>query len=699
VELKGVFVQDEEGRILPGATCYLYIAGSNALATGLQDKNGGVVTQPFYADSNGLVQFRAPDREYDLRVISGTRDYRLRVQFIDVAVQVAAASAAATAAQAAAAAAQLAADQANAKGSIFPNTTAGLAATPVGGYFSVPSPSVTGFLDLYQNVAGVATYVKTSPSDELVKVLAELLKVVSGDNPNNAVTFLDENKFVLLKLLANGGLDMFTSQLLNWAQNGLLLTDSNGFTAVRLGLQESNINGLTLRNLQVPEVCVTDQNNFIMARADSKTAYFGPQTGNTAPALPAVAQLDQQERTDHKQVIEYGQSLSVGVKSRPALSLVQEYQNLMLASGVRVRAGATAYDPSAYVPLVEADDGGDQGETPVSAICNGITRRAIEAGDTAERWVMLGMSPGVSGAPVETLSPAPMGNGTFEKVVQQVRDCNTLSVSLGKTYSVWAYSWEQGESNYIPPATTNPYQYMQYQLALFDRLTEEVLSITKQKFRPYLFTYQVAAHRRYATGAMGIALAQWRISRQRPDVVVAAPCYMFPVAFDNLHLTNEASWLLGEYKSRAVYETMVRRAGKWRPLEPVSVDWEGTNIDIKFHVPRGKLVLDDALATMTYNYGFDIYEGATVPGIVSNVALVGRDTVRLTLSRAAANDAVLCYARGRPGDPSHSGPVTGARGNLRDTHGDYDTAESPSGIVYALHNACVMFQYDRQTGF
>jgi hypothetical protein len=175
---------------------------------------------------------------------------------------------------------------------------------------------------------------------------------------------------------------------------------------------------------------------------------------------------------------------------------------------------------------------------------------------------------------------------------------------------------------------------------------------------------------------------------------------MFPVATDNLHLTNESSWLLGEYKSRALYETMVRRSGKWRPLEPVSVEWGATQIDIKFHVPRGQLVIDNALAATYANGGFDIREaGAVATTLITAVSVVGLDTVRLTLSRAATDDAVLSYARGRPGDAAHSGPVTGARGNLRDTHGLYDTAVSPLGNTFALHNACVMFQYDRKNGF
>jgi hypothetical protein len=85
--------------------------------------------------------------------------------------------------------------------------------------------------------------------------------------------------------------------------------------------------------------------------------------------------------------------------------------------------------------------------------------------------------------------------------------------------------------------------------------------------------------------------------------------------------------------------------------------------------------------------------------LITSVTVTAADTVRLALSRATAPNAVLTYARGRIGDPAHSGPVTGARGNLRDTHGLYDTAVSPLGNTFALRNPCVMFQYDRNSGF
>lgn len=551
--------------------------------------------------------------------------------------------------------------------------------------------------------AAIDEIAATMESAALTELRGLLREIPVNPGAMDAFEFSDGNRFLIGRLLKDGTLDL-PGFLLKTAVSALEISDKNGFIGARLGLRTSIINGLEIRFEPANGIYVSDQNGFIVAKADKDGAQWGISSGQSPTKLPpVVAQLNQQKRTQIKQIIGYGQSLSVGLTSIPPISTSQTHQNIMLASGVRLRPGDVGYNKTSFVPLIEevGTFSPTQGETPVSGMCNGIVRRAIDEGEDVARWVMAGMVPGRSGWSVEQLSPAPLGTQqAYEKMVEMVTDCNALAASLGNSYSVWGYYWMQGESNYQDAWERSGYQYGEYELALFDRLTTDILAITGQLFRPYLFSYQVAAHRKYNRDSMPIALAQWRLSQQRPDLVISAPCYMFPVSADNLHLTNEASWLMGEYMGRAAFETMVRRNGKWRPLEPISVDWTDTYIDVKFHVPCGRLVLDNALCTLTHNMGFDIRVNDIVnTTIITGVAVQSRDTVRITLGTAADSTAVLTYARGRPGDPSAGGPVVGARGNLRDTHGLYDTATSPLGNVFALHNTCVMFQYSRKTGF
>ena len=583
----------------------------------------------------------------------------------------------------------------------YPSVADGLAETNGTGtqnrFFTVPGADGT-YETRYRNDAGTPVEVGRVSSAVLVESLQKLINSFSGVGGNSALEVVGEDDFIFASMLNDGALEMMGGIIFNH-EKGLGLSDTAGKSMAKFGVEESDINGLIVQPSTGPGLEIVDDNDFIHPGGDFSG--LDDSSGSGQLGGPVNLELNQQQVTDFMGVWSYGQSLNEGAYAKPVISTVQLYGNVMIASGNKIRYGDPYYDASAFVPLVETVREPD-GEAPVTAMCNGVSRRIAEDGESLG-GVFVAAAPGRGGQSVEALSPG--GNGDYEKMLAQIKDHANLAKSLGKTYSVWAYAWIQGEANYSTTgsgatATKSAYQYAQLQLELFDGLSREVSAITGQKFRPYLFTYQVGAHRKYSSDTMQIALAQWRASRMRPDVVMAVPVYIFPVFTDNLHLTNESSWLLGEYHSRAVYETMVRRNGKWRPLEPVSVDWANTYVDIKFHVPRGELVLDTALVATVPNFGFDIRESdAVVTSLISSVSVTGPDTVRLALSRPAAADALLSYARGRAGDPTASGPVIGARGNLRDTHGLYDTATSPLGNTFALHNWCVMFEFNRKTGF
>lgn len=607
------------------------------------------------------------------------------------------------------AAADLSAQMAN--GRFYESFAEGRAATAIGQFFWV-TPAGSGMLR-------VAAFKKISATDQTFAFSyaegSELDAVIrqSANVDGLAHIFEDDHRFILgwitaaRQLIMKGGLDVGAGQLVE-GPDGLELSDANRFTIARLGVEQSlisglkikrvstdqsSVNGLTLAQSEIPGIEITDDNRFILARYDD-----APPIASAASTASSILRLDQQARTQIMHIVGYGQSLSRGVNALPAISVTQPYNNVMLASGVKIREGESGYNSASFVPLIE-QTGGLEGETPVSGICNGITRRALADGESAADWTFLGSASGQGGRAVEQLMPTSEPLAYFNKLIRQIQDCKRLCDNVGKSYSVWAYTWDQGESNYEGGYTRSAYLYMQYMLNTFDTLSERIAAITGQRFQPYIFSYQVGAHRKYNLDSMSIALSQWRASRERADFVLAVPVYILPTGADSLHLTNEASWLLGEYKSRAVYNTMIRRSGKWRPLEPLTVDWQADHIVIKFHVPAGSLVLDSALCADEINAGFDIWENGALAEVITAVVASGKDTVRINLSRPTTADAVVSYARGRSSGLLGSGPTQGARGNLRDTHGDYDKVTSPLGNTFSLHNPCVMFQYDRRTGF
>lgn len=83
MELQNFFAQDVNGNIVPGALCSLFLPGTTTLATGLQDINNVPLSNPFSADGNALVQFRAPNGAYDLNIVAGPVNNTLRITCAD----------------------------------------------------------------------------------------------------------------------------------------------------------------------------------------------------------------------------------------------------------------------------------------------------------------------------------------------------------------------------------------------------------------------------------------------------------------------------------------------------------------------------------------------------------------------------------------------------------------------------------------
>ena len=149
MELKNFFAQDEAGNILSGATCYVYLRGTESVVGGLKKANGTALANPFTTDQYGSAEFVAPNGLYDVRVIKGSRDFRVRMQFNDVTETVQAANAAAERSEVARDAALLA------KG-LATDIADGLKKTVNGEYFTTPSMDNKYLLILYRNTGGAA---------------------------------------------------------------------------------------------------------------------------------------------------------------------------------------------------------------------------------------------------------------------------------------------------------------------------------------------------------------------------------------------------------------------------------------------------------------------------------------------------------------------------------------------------------------
>lgn len=712
MQLKNFFAQDDEGRKMPGATCFVYERGTGNLVNGLRKANGVALSNPFQADGNGLIQFGAPSGLYDVRVASNDRDYRMPVQFLDVSETL-------EAANDAAARAEVARDVAVQDANLFSSIEEGIRETQDNQPFQVLSNNSDDYLVLYVNKAGVAEQKAVYPSKSLIEKLIQRLVNLLPDSGIRGGFTVDTDgvyRFSVTdaedQILAGVG-----EKLIKWMGHliekspaaGLQLFDTAGVSPFRVMENGDLFFGGALFSISADgRLSITDAGGRVAFSIDPKgRAYvldltvgdlkvLNPESSQDLP--PVALPLGFHQRTDIIHVEVYSQSLGRGDQSLPPISTSQTYGNLMFASGVKVRATDAGFDGTHLVPLVE-NASGTEGETPVSGICNGISRRLAMRGEDPLAWPILGHSGGRGGQTVESLSEGGIA-ATFEGLLKTVDAAHAYAVANGKSYSFWAHVWIQGEANVTRDAT-DALEYANRVLRLDQALADHISASGYQKFRHYLVTYQTGAHRKYGVDSLAIANGQWGISKQHAHVVMASPVYFLPHAADNLHLTNESSWRLGEYISRAIQASCQAHGYKWRPLEPVFVDWQSTYIDIELHVPSGKIILDDALCPYveTGYFGFDIREdGVVASDIITSVSVTSKNTVRVELSRPPAFNALLSYARGRPGDANVSGR-TGPRGNLRDTSGEADQVISPLGNTFQLHNACVMFEHHRINGF
>lgn len=177
-----------------------------------------------------------------------------------------------TAAQNAQTIAQAAADVAQVSAKVYASTAAGLAATPDGEYFSVPSAGVNDYLTLYQRVGSVANPVKTYPSsakvDGVASELAAFKKV--------------------------GRLAFMRFQTLAYDQDAFVYADSNLYFS-HVGA-ETEVAALKTRVDGIPTVSLmrfqtADFGNDAIVFADSdlgKIVATGADSGSSGPAATEI---------------------------------------------------------------------------------------------------------------------------------------------------------------------------------------------------------------------------------------------------------------------------------------------------------------------------------------------------------------------------------------------------------------------------
>lgn len=387
------------------------------------------------------------------------------------------------------------------------------------------------------------------------------------------------------------------------------------------------------------------------------------------PEAPPTAYLG----SEINHVIGAGQSLMVGGKGEPAISLAQPYSNVTFTDGVRSYVGA--FDT--LIPLVESDadtwEGSDRGETPMSGAVNYVTELLSDPVD----HIFLASTAARGGTAITFLKKGGVYYFLFGAQVQGGFD---RAADDTKTYELQAVLWGHGETD--QSLGTSYQSYKDQLIQLRSDYEADAQAISGQTQRIPMICYQVTA---YVTGGThGVPKAQLDASVEDDDIYLATPLYIFPFD-DTLHLTNIGYLWLGHYFGKVFYE-VVNWSREWNGLRPKNISIVGTTVTVEFFVPVAPLVLDTTNVGATTDSGFSVVDNSGSIGI-SSVTVVGDDTVEIELDSAPGANPRLRYGL----DYSPSGSIThlGGGGNLRDSDPasfDYDSD------TYNLYNWCVLFE-------
>ncbi|KAB7782179.1 hypothetical protein [Methylorubrum populi] len=406
----------------------------------------------------------------------------------------------------------------------------------------------------------------------------------------------------------------------------------------------------------------------------------------SSTALTPLPSADRPLRADWNGAIAYGQSLSIGATGLPPLSTAQIYANLTFGAGPKATkagssSGGTNPGTDTSKPLVEdslgGDGGTDRGETICSGLANGaVERLAVENGGAPSTFVIFASAAGKGNTGIGGLSP---GSTWWQNFLDHITDAKALATAAGKSYALHAVPWLQGE------ASINSAGYEASLSSLVTSIDSNARAITGQATPVHTLLYQTAFG---VKTSPAVALAQLSVAQAHRLAHHVSAIYHMPYSGDGTHLTNVGYLWLGRYFARA-YKLLVIDGVEPPSIRPISATLRGTELRVRFSVPRLPLVLDSASLAAALNGGFVVRTDsgeATISAVAVDTS--SPDTVVLTLAAALAGaNPRLRYALDNLGTGLNIS--NGASGNLRDSTPD---RFSFGGLTYPLWHVAPHFE-------
>lgn len=356
----------------------------------------------------------------------------------------------------------------------------------------------------------------------------------------------------------------------------------------------------------------------------------------------------------YQHLIMYGQSLSTGAQSYPALSTENIEGNYMIGDQVWIEQGNTHF--TEFNPLKASTAIMYQNypknrasitlaETPLVGLVNHLQLKQPKAGIK-----YLASSDGENGKSIEALSK----NGVLQKkyykdyFLKSIESAANIARSNGYKMVTPAIFWLQGEYNYFTlhddntkGATLDKNVYKKLMVELKNDMQKDIMNAYGQTKKPVFITYQVGSLRN--DDNLNIGLAQLELSNTYDDIINAGPIYHLP--HRGIHMDANGYRWYGEMLAKVYYKTQVL-GEDFKPLQPKQIYRISSNsVGIIFHVPQPPLVFDTNLVQALPNYGFKIKNN----GVEQNISEVKIDsnnnTIIISCTNAITGNVEVIYGQ------------------------------------------------------
>jgi hypothetical protein len=394
----------------------------------------------------------------------------------------------------------------------------------------------------------------------------------------------------------------------------------------------------------------------------------------------------------------YGQSLSVGGESTPAITKSPKYNSLKFNTGTISRPSSPDAVTS-FIPLKEDSSETSSSGTSEMFIETLMRENALYAYSKAwDNVQLLFVCPGQGSSSIEYLSNDEEG-GHYNYFKNCLQAAKNICDDNGYTIEVPAWCWIQGETD-IKEGNSKSVYY-EALLSLQNKINSDVKSIIGQTNDVKCICYQTGCQCLYTqnydfnNNQMDVLTAQMEAVRDNDAFMASIPMYMMDhVIGANIHITNISEKLLGAYQGYVLKRYLIDKEMN-KGVCPLSFTVSENDILVKYSVPCPPLEFDTNYVRETKNMGYTCIKPDN-SDIIESVSLYN-DTVTIHCSetpvgcklRYALNgESIVIPPSSKTGN---SGREYGGRGNLRDSQG-YHVYKDIEGIKYPLHNWAYAFE-------